>query len=289
MGGFVIGWVTGVVTISGPGRHVGARGDPRAGAPAGAPICASTSKIDYLNLLVRRRLHATPQVIVGEIKTTDLELGLLPSAGMVLTPTFDVAGLFNVSPSATNQFSVLNGKLTMGMIGQPRLGDLQAPLDLLPFDLAGQVRQAVDQLTNSVLLTELNDTVALELGSDAFDVTRSLTENDYLQIKLFVAKSAGSGRPPGKPTDALRPHGDRPADRGHLAQARAATPPAPTPRDAAGIYLVPSMRTGATGVTGVRSKPLMGVPTRRCTISRRRARRARLHRGRDRLILRLAR
>ena len=91
-------------------------------------------------------MHATPQVIVGEIKTTDLELGLLPSAGMVLTPTFDVAGLFNVSPSATNQLSVQNGKLTMGMIGQPRLGDLQAPLDMLPFDLAGQVRQAVDQL-----------------------------------------------------------------------------------------------------------------------------------------------
>jgi hypothetical protein len=124
-------------------------------------------------------------VIVGEIKTTDLDLGLLPNAGMVLTPTFDVAGLFNVSPSATKQLAVRNGKLTMSMIGQPRLGDLQAPLDLLPFDLAGQVRQAVDQLTNTVLLTELNDTVRTSFGSDAFDVSEVSTDNDYLQIKLL--------------------------------------------------------------------------------------------------------
>jgi hypothetical protein len=184
MGGFIIGWVTGVVTLLALAA-MSAHGDPRAGEPAGDPDLRLDIKIDYLNLLVRRRLHATPQVIVGEIKTTDLDLGLLPNAGMVLTPTFDVAGLFNVSPSATNQLAVRNGKLTMSMIGQPRLGDLQAPLDLLPFDLAGQVRQAVDQLTNTVLLTELNDTVRTSFGSDAFDVSEVSTDNDYLQIKLL--------------------------------------------------------------------------------------------------------
>jgi hypothetical protein len=185
MGGFIIGWVTGVVTLLALAAMSAHGGDPRAGAPAGDPDLRLDIKIDYLNLLVRRRLHATPQVIVGEIKTTDLDLGLLPNAGMVLTPTFDVAGLFNVSPSATNQLAVRNGKLTMSMIGQPRLGDLQAPLDMLPFDLAGQVRQAVDQLTNTVLLTELNDTVRSSFGSDAFDVSEVSTDNDYLQIKLL--------------------------------------------------------------------------------------------------------
>jgi hypothetical protein len=103
---------------------------------------------------------------------------------MVLTPTFDVAGLFQVSPSATNQLTVRDGKLAMEMIGQPRLGDLQIPLDLLPFDLTGEVHKAVDEITNTVLLAELNDMLKAGSGGDAFNVTEVQTTPDYLIVKL---------------------------------------------------------------------------------------------------------
>lgn len=181
--GFLIGWITGVVTLltlAALSAHLPLPGS----SLAGSSDARLAINVRYLNDVVRRRLAATPQIVVGDIKTTDLQLGLLPQAGLILTPTFDVAGLFNVSPSANNQLAVRDGKLTMNMIGQPRLGDLLIPLDLLPFDLAGQVRQAVDRITNNVLLAELNDNLKAGFGADTFRVIEVQTDGDYLQVKL---------------------------------------------------------------------------------------------------------
>ncbi|HMA33110.1 MAG TPA: hypothetical protein VKY74_01420 [Chloroflexia bacterium] len=183
MGGFLIGWGTGVVTLlalAAVAVHL---------APIGSPVAGETDvrlaiNIRYLNDVVQRRLAANPPVAVAEIKTRSLQLGLLPQAGMVLTPTFDVAGLFAISPSVTNQLAVQDGKLAMTMIGDPRLGDLQVPLDVLPFDLAGEVRQAVDKITNDVLLAELNTNLKAGFGNDAFTVVEVQTEGNYLLVKL---------------------------------------------------------------------------------------------------------
>ena len=55
------------------------------------------------------------------------------------------------------------------------------PLDLLPFDLTNEVHQAVDQITNNVLLAELNDNLKAGFGSDAFNITEVQTTSDYLR------------------------------------------------------------------------------------------------------------
>lgn len=181
--GFVIGWVTGVATLlilAGMSVHLASQGslsnqdtDVRLGI-----------NIHYLGDVVHRRIVADPPAIAGNITTRDLRLALVPQAGMILTPTFDVAGFFQVSPSVDNQLLVRDGKLAMTMLGQPRLGDLPLPLDLLPFDLAGEMRRAVDKITNMVLLSELNDNLKAGFGDDTFNVTEVGTAGDYLMITL---------------------------------------------------------------------------------------------------------
>ncbi|HUS15967.1 MAG TPA: hypothetical protein VM536_13255 [Chloroflexia bacterium] len=183
MAGFVMGWVTGVVTLlalSAMSVHLAHPSSPL----AGESDVRLQIHIRYLNDVVQRHLQAKPQVVVGEIKTVGLQLGLEPQAGMVLTPTFDVAGFFQLSPSVGNQLTLDRGKLAMHMLGEPRLGDLPIPIEFLPFDLAGEVRKAVDTITNNVLLAELNDNLRAGFGSDEFNVIEVQTQGDYLIVKL---------------------------------------------------------------------------------------------------------
>jgi hypothetical protein len=182
MGGFVVGWLSGVATLL-ILAGLSARLAPHAGPVTGDTDIRLQISSRYLNDAVQRRLAQNPPA-VANIKTVKLDLALTADASMVLTPTFDVAGLFQVAPSATNQLTVRDGKLAMAMIGQPRLGDLQVPLDLLPFDLTGEVHKAVDEITNNVLLAELNDNLKAGFGSDAFNITEVQTTPDYLMVKL---------------------------------------------------------------------------------------------------------
>ena len=183
MAGFVIGWVTGVATLMGLAALSVRELGHNPFSTTVPDVRLSVSKA-YVNDAVQRRLRANPQVVVQNVKTTGLQMDLLPQAQVVLTPTFDVAGFFTISPSVSNQLQVQNGKLAMHMLGEPRLGDLQVPIGLLPFDLSGEVRQSVDQITNDVLLAELNDSLHAGFGDDRFKVVNVLTDNDYLTITL---------------------------------------------------------------------------------------------------------
>ncbi len=183
LGGLLIGWCVGIITLlvlAGISVRLPARNGPGTGD---SDVRLQLNE-QYLNSLIQQRLATTPQVIVGEVKTTGLQVGLAPNAAMVLTPTFDVAGLFQISPSVDNQLGVDNGVLTLQMLGNPRLGDLPIPIDMLPFNLDAQVHQAVDQITNDVLLAELNDDLRTGFGGDAFDITEVQTDGAYLAIKL---------------------------------------------------------------------------------------------------------
>ena len=42
----------------------------------------------------------------------------------------------------------------------------------------------VDEITNNVLLAELNDNLKAGFGSDAFNITEVQTTPDYLMVKL---------------------------------------------------------------------------------------------------------
>ncbi len=185
--GFVIGWVTGAVTLlalAALSVHQAAQDRFSTDVP---DVRLAISKT-YLNDAIQRRLRTNPQVVVQNVKTTGLQMDLLPQAAVVLTPTFDVAGFFTFSPSVNNQLSVKDGKLAMQMLGEPRLGDTQVPLNLLPFDLAGEVHQSVDQITNNVLLAELNTQLRAGFDGDSFRVTEVRTDGDYLEIRLRRSK-----------------------------------------------------------------------------------------------------
>ncbi len=181
--GFVIGWVTGVATLLALAALSVHEAAKDRFSTETADVRLSISKT-YLNDAIQRRLRTNPQVVVQNVKTTALQMDLLPQAAMVLTPTFDVAGFFTISPSVNNQLSVQDGKLAMRMLGEPRLGDTQVPLGLLPFDLAGEVHQSVDDITNNVLLAELNTQLRAGFEGDSFRVTEVRTDGNYLAIQL---------------------------------------------------------------------------------------------------------
>jgi hypothetical protein len=180
---FAVGWFTGVITL----LALTVTSVTLAPIPhllSGESDVRVEINVAYLNDVVRQRLERNPQAVVGNIKTTGLQLGLLPEAGLVLTPTFDLAGWVTLSPSVNNQLRVQDGKLAMTMVGEPRLGDTALPLGLLPFDVAAEIRNAVNQITNNVLLAELNDNLKAGFGSDQFNITDVQTNGNYLLVKM---------------------------------------------------------------------------------------------------------
>jgi hypothetical protein len=106
---------------------------------------------------------------------------------MDLRPTFSVDLMLttlDISPAIQNQLSVKNGELVINMVGDPQLGDLNIPLELLPFDLDAQMRESVDRINNELLIAEINQSLESGFGGSDFAVEGVSTGTNNLTIRL---------------------------------------------------------------------------------------------------------
>jgi hypothetical protein len=79
---------------------------------------------------------------------------------------------------------VQDGKLVIGMTGEPQLGNLNLPLNLLPFNLNGRVKQAIDKVNNELLISEINKSLESGFGGSQFSVQGVTTDYDGMTIRL---------------------------------------------------------------------------------------------------------
>ena len=158
--------------------------DPTVG---GADIVVAVDE-SYLNSLVAERVNGSYPTGVDGLTLTSLQVDLDTDNRMDLLPTFHVdAGFFfqfDVNARVNNRVSVQDGRLAINMIGDPQLGDLNVSLGILPFDLEGTIRRAVDNINNDLLLSEINETASPSLESANFVMDSVATDQDALTVRL---------------------------------------------------------------------------------------------------------
>lgn len=128
----------------------------------GEPDLAVVIGEGYLNRESVARIQNGAPMTVGPLKLTGLTIDLKPDNRMDLHPQFTadvILTTLNFGASVQNQLSVQDGKLVISMVGDPQLGDLNVPLEMLPFNLKDSTRQAVDKIDNDLLAAEINRTL----------------------------------------------------------------------------------------------------------------------------------
>jgi hypothetical protein len=152
----------------------------------GEPDVTVTIGEGYLNRVAAERVQGF-DTGVEALKLTGLLLDLQPGHRMDIQPTFYVnLGFFEFDTTAIvrNQLAVEDGELVIKMVGDPQLGNMDVPLDMLPLDLKGTVSSAVDRINNEVLISEINQSLISGFGGTDFAVYGLSTENDRLAIRL---------------------------------------------------------------------------------------------------------
>lgn len=152
----------------------------------GEPDVTVTIGESYLNRVATERVQRF-DTGVEALKLTGLLLDLQPGHRMDIQPTFYVNfGFFEFDTTAIvrNQLVVEDGKLVIRMVGDPQLGNMDVPLEMLPMDLKGTVASAVDRINNEVLISEINQSLISGFGGTNFTVYGLSTENNRLAIRL---------------------------------------------------------------------------------------------------------
>ena len=141
----------------------------------------------YLNKLITEQVGNSYATGIDGLTLTALKVDVSTANRVDLMPTFRVdAGLFrfDVNARVNNRLSVQDGKLVLTMVGDPQLGDLNVSLDVLPFDLPGMIRQAVDRLNNNLLLEQINANIKPSLDAANFSIDGLVTDNNGLTVSL---------------------------------------------------------------------------------------------------------
>lgn len=141
----------------------------------------------YLNTLVAQRVGSNYSTGVEGLTLTGLQVDLGPDNRMDLVPTFRVDTMFfpfDVNARVNNNITVQDNNLSINMIGDPQIGDLNISLDILPFDLKGVIRQAVDRINNELLIAEINAAARPSLESANFGIDSVTTNDTLLTLEL---------------------------------------------------------------------------------------------------------
>ena len=155
-------------------------------SPGEADIVVSVDEA-YLNTLIAERVNGSYPTGIDGLTLTALQVDLNPENRMDLVPTFHVeTGFFqfDVTARVKNRLTVEDGELAIAMQGDPQIGDLNMSLGVLPFDLAGTIRQAVDRVNNDLLLAEINGAAKPSLESANFQLDSVATDDGALTIRL---------------------------------------------------------------------------------------------------------
>jgi hypothetical protein len=154
----------------------------------GEPDVAVIIGEGYLNREATRRINGSYATGMANLTLTGLNVDLKPGNRMDLQPAFSAdLGFFGnlpINASVSNQLTVQDGALVIAMVGDPQLGDLNVPLDVLPFDLKGQVGNAIDKVNNGLLIAEINRSVQAGFGGSEFVVEGVTTSDNGMTIRL---------------------------------------------------------------------------------------------------------
>jgi len=126
---------------------------------SGAPDLTLTLSEDYLNREAAARIGAGYDTGVPGLTLRAARVDLAPENRMDLQAEFHLEALFvqvDLSAAVKNQVTVQGGKVVVGMVGDPQIGNLSVPLDLLPGNLKDDLKQAVDRVNNAIIASELN-------------------------------------------------------------------------------------------------------------------------------------
>jgi hypothetical protein len=155
------------------------------------PDISMTIAETYLNREVQNVVKGEYDTGIPGLTLTGLTLDTKPDNRLDIQPVFRVeVSFFGIGTSATmnaavsNQLSVQDGKLAVSMIGDPQLGNLDIPLDMLPFDLKGGIRDTVNRLNNEVLLARINESLEAGFGGTSFVVEGVTSDENGLTVQL---------------------------------------------------------------------------------------------------------
>ncbi|MFL5735476.1 MAG: hypothetical protein ACJ78Q_20135 [Chloroflexia bacterium] len=140
----------------------------------------------FLNREAANKLKQPYATGIGSLQLTSVNMDLQPGNRMDLQPTFtmQVFTTINISPAVKNELEVQDGKLVLKMVGDPQIGNLNLPLEFLPFDLKSQLRQAIDKVNNDLLISEINQSLASSYGSSQFTIMDVSTTDTGMTVKM---------------------------------------------------------------------------------------------------------
>lgn len=142
---------------------------------------------DYLNKASASRLKSGYSAGGQYLQVTGLAIDVQPGDRMALRATFSanvVLTTLNFNAGVDNDLTVQDGKLVFNMSGDPQLGNLNVPLDMLPFNLKDSVRQSIDKIDNDLLASEINRAVGSSVSSGEFAIDSISTTDATLNINL---------------------------------------------------------------------------------------------------------
>jgi hypothetical protein len=154
---------------------------------SGQPDLAVVIGEGYLNREAANRIGGSQPTDVPGLTLTGATLDLKPDNRMDLVATFKIEVMFvtaDVNATVQNQITVQDGALVINMVGNPKLGNLNVPLNLLPFDLEGEITRIVDRVNNEMIITEINQSLQSGFGGTDFAVEGVTTDDSGMTIRL---------------------------------------------------------------------------------------------------------
>ncbi len=153
----------------------------------GDPDVTITISEDYLSSQAQASLSGGFKTINPNLTLTAVKVEISPENRIDYAANFHVNIPFfttDVTAAIKNQINVQDGKLVITMVGDPQLGNLNLPLDTLPFNLKGEIARAVDSVNNGLVVTQINKFIEASLaGTDIF-LDGVTTDDRQISLRL---------------------------------------------------------------------------------------------------------
>lgn len=138
----------------------------------GEPDVTLSISEEYLSGQAQKRLGEGFSPVNSSLVLIAVGVGVGPENRIDYQANFHLNVPFisaDISAVVKNQISVKEGKVVLNMIGDPQLGNLNLPIEALPFNLKDEITRAVDNVNNGLVGTEINEMVESSLtGTDLF-------------------------------------------------------------------------------------------------------------------------
>jgi hypothetical protein len=154
---------------------------------SGEPDLTVALSESYLNKEAAARIAGGYDTGVPGLTLKAARIDLGPENRMDFETEFNFqAPLIQVDLTAAvkNQVTAQEGKVAVTMVGDPQIGNLNVPLDLLPAEVKDGIKQAVDRVNNTILSSELNQPLEAATGGGAVSVQSVTTTDTQLVINL---------------------------------------------------------------------------------------------------------